>query len=57
MKARMSEEEQQAVENFIAHQMHETCGQILEGINNYPLSMTVDSFWDILLSKPHRYAQ
>lgn len=51
----MSEEEQRAVENFVAHQMFETCGQILDGINNYPLSMTTDSFWDVLFSKPHRH--
>lgn len=42
------------MESYVAHQMLETCGQILDGINNHPLSMTVDSFWDVLLSKPHR---
>lgn len=43
------------MESYVAHQMLETCGQILDGINNHPLSMTVDSFWDVLLSKPHRF--
>lgn len=55
LKARMSEEEQRAVESFVAHQMLDTYGQVMDGINNHPLSMTVDSFWDVLLTKPHRY--
>eukprot|EP00892_Ulva_mutabilis_P010296 jgi/Ulvmu1/7639/UM038_0066.1 len=54
ISARMSEEEQRAVESFVAHQMLDTYGQVMDGINNHPLSMTVDSFWDVLLTKPQR---
>ena len=51
----MAPQEVQAVETWIAANMHEAEEAMSNAISEQPLSVVTQAFWEVLLVKGHRY--
>jgi hypothetical protein len=55
LQVEMAPQEVQAVETWIAANMHEAEEAMSNAISEQPLSVVTQAFWEVLLVKGHRY--